>query len=121
MSECPIIFYVTLPKARLVHICCECGDTIEKGSRYEYIKGLWRNCDCTREWRTFHTCLDCSSVRDGLSVELDGDDLVELGNLYGEITANYTAAELDNPELIDSYEEEEFVKRYQRNHQKEDK
>ena len=46
-------------KARKTHICCECGETIEKGDLYRYESGIWEG-----EPKDYKTCVDCLSVRD---------------------------------------------------------
>jgi len=45
--------------ARKSHECCECGDTIRPGDRYEVASGRWDG-----EWSRFSTCLGCMRVRD---------------------------------------------------------
>ena len=44
--------------ARVEHYCCECGDTIQPGSKYQRIKGVWDG-----KWETFKTCTPCATVR----------------------------------------------------------
>jgi hypothetical protein len=45
--------------ARRDHVCCECGETIKKGEKYERVKGLWDG-----DWDTYCTCIICSKIRD---------------------------------------------------------
>jgi len=47
--------------ARKEHICCECGDKIPPGARYEHIRGLWDG-----HWMDFKTCTICERIRDDL-------------------------------------------------------
>lgn len=44
--------------ARKDHRCCECGDVISKGTRYERTVGKWE-----RKVQTFKTCLPCAEIR----------------------------------------------------------
>lgn len=53
-------FYdVSWRRARKVHRCCECYETIAAGTRYEYVAGLW---DGT--FSTFKTCDRCVRARE---------------------------------------------------------
>ena len=45
-------------KARKEHRCCECGETIKKGEKYELVKGLWDG-----SWSTYKTCEMCVRIR----------------------------------------------------------
>ena len=45
-------------KARIAHICCECGEPILPGTRYEDVVGLWDG-----SFDTFKTCNPCHSIR----------------------------------------------------------
>jgi len=44
--------------ARKEHVCCECGETIQPGTRYERVDGVWDG-----EWSIFCTCLTCANIR----------------------------------------------------------
>ena len=44
--------------ARKEHRCCECGDTIRPGERYEDVAGKW---EC--EFDVFKTCMTCLTIR----------------------------------------------------------
>ena len=55
----PEIMWLTSPKARKTHICCECESEIIKGERYELIKGVWEGV-----FATFKTCSFCASLRE---------------------------------------------------------
>lgn len=46
-------------RARLSHVCCECGGAIAKGEQYEYVGGVWEGDFCT-----FKTCMPCLRIRD---------------------------------------------------------
>lgn len=45
-------------KARKPHFCCECGDAIKVGDRYEYIFGKWEG-----DLLAYRTCLACMEIR----------------------------------------------------------
>ena len=47
--------------ARKQHTCCECGETIEPGERYENTSGLWDN-----QWSHYKTCSICLCIREDL-------------------------------------------------------
>jgi len=55
--------------ARKKHTCCECGEAISPGERYEVISGLWEG-----SWDRYKTCLPCQRIR---------DDLCSCGYLFG--------------------------------------
>ena len=44
--------------ARKAHRCCECGDVIPVGARYERVVGKWDG-----DFGTFETCLVCVEIR----------------------------------------------------------
>jgi hypothetical protein len=48
--------------ARKEHLCCECGELIKKGERYELAEGKWEG-----EWSSYRTCVSCSRIRDDLT------------------------------------------------------
>ncbi len=45
--------------ARKGHRCCECGESILPGKKYEYVSGMWEK----GKVYTFHTCLVCALIR----------------------------------------------------------
>ena len=45
-------------RARIEHVCCECGDQIRPGKRYERVAGVWDG-----EWSSFKTCAPCVAIR----------------------------------------------------------
>jgi hypothetical protein len=45
-------------KAAKPHKCCECGDVIDAGERYEYASGMWEGM-----WYAFKTCRGCLNMR----------------------------------------------------------
>ena len=44
--------------ARKRHVCCECGEHIEPGERYEYVAGMWEGDFCV-----YKTCFACLKIR----------------------------------------------------------
>jgi hypothetical protein len=51
-------------KARKPATCCECGDPIRPGDRYEVTSGKWDG-----EWSSFKTCLPCKEIRETFCCE----------------------------------------------------
>jgi hypothetical protein len=60
-ADRPEVSDINWPKARKAHECCECGEAIGFGQRYERVKGLWDG-----HWDTYKTCLTCVRIRDDL-------------------------------------------------------
>ncbi|MFA5053175.1 MAG: hypothetical protein WC565_03915 [Parcubacteria group bacterium] len=58
-GERPSICRIEWRKARKPHKCCECGDTIAKGQRYEHVSGLWDG-----NWDRHDTCATCVAIRE---------------------------------------------------------
>lgn len=54
----PECFTDSIRKARKEHKCCECGDAIKRGDKYEETTGIWDG-----KPNRYRTCLDCLSVR----------------------------------------------------------
>ena len=64
-DEEPAAFYnAELRKARKTHICCECGNAILSGSRYEYVVGEWDG-----DFLKFDTCALCLEIRIAFSCD----------------------------------------------------
>ena len=57
----PEIYNSETRTARKEHMCCECGDFIQKGQKYEYVNGKWDG-----DWSTFKTCITCVNIRKDL-------------------------------------------------------
>ena len=84
-EEEPDVFEQKIVKAKTVHWCYECRDVIEKGTEYEYVKGLWEG-----TFSVYKTCLDCVSLRAEfftgyVFTQLWCDFSVYLESCYGEI------------------------------------
>lgn len=45
------------PRARKLHVCCECGRTIERGEQHLVVKALYE-----KKWSTYRTCVHCEAV-----------------------------------------------------------
>jgi len=58
-GEYPEFFNESFPVARKEHTCCECRETIPKGSKYQYVAGKWDG-----YFDTFKTCMGCYRVRE---------------------------------------------------------
>lgn len=56
--EAPQVCSTMERKARTSHQCCECGEAISSGERYEYTSGVWDN-----RGASFKTCRRCAGVR----------------------------------------------------------
>ena len=54
----PRVFRTEVRTARKHHMCCECGETIEPGRKYEYVRGLWED-----DWNEYKTCARCANIR----------------------------------------------------------
>lgn len=57
----PSVFRQKMQKARKQHKCLECKKIIEIGELYEYTFGIWEG-----DADSFHTCEDCSDLRDSM-------------------------------------------------------
>jgi len=54
----PAVCATSTRTARKEHHCCECGELIGKGQRYENVRGLWDG-----HWSEFKTCAPCAAIR----------------------------------------------------------
>lgn len=55
----PDVIRITHPISRTEHVCVECGEVIQKGEKYEHVRGLWDG-----YWDTIKTCWPCKLIRD---------------------------------------------------------
>ncbi len=60
----PEVCGVLIVKARKPQTCCECGDAINPGDRYEVVSGKWEG-----EWSCFKSCLPCKEIREAFCCE----------------------------------------------------
>jgi hypothetical protein len=58
-------------KAAKDHRCCECRETITKGTKHEVVKGMWDH-----SWSTYRTCLSCVEIRNHFACN---------GWIYGQV------------------------------------
>ncbi len=56
----PEFYSASIHKARKPRECCECGEQIKSGDRYEYVAGKWDG-----HFEVFCTCMACMNVRNG--------------------------------------------------------
>ena len=70
--EGPELVTAIVRRARVMHVCCECRQTIEPGQKYEYVRGLWDG-----SWSTHKTCISCKAIRDHYCCR---------GYIYGELS-----------------------------------
>lgn len=62
--------------ARKQHKCCECGDIINPGEKYEYVCGCWEG-----DFSVYKTCEDCQNIRNEFFCEGWNYGFI-LGDLY---------------------------------------
>lgn len=67
----PSVCHESIRRARREWRCCECGEPIVPGARYQEDRGVWEG-----EWRVFRTCLACAAMR---------ADLCSRGWVYGDL------------------------------------
>lgn len=58
-GEGPSFYSTTRPRAGKEHRCCECGETIAKGTVHELCSGKWDG-----SFGSYRTCLSCVEIRD---------------------------------------------------------
>jgi len=74
------------PVARKPYKCCECGETIKRGQKYNKVTACWDG-----RFSTYRTCMPCKSIRDkycpnGFIFELLRETISEcLGFDYTEV------------------------------------
>ena len=49
----------TYPKAKKEHCCCECGEIIKPGQKYQRVVGSWEG-----DFSSFATCATCDNIRE---------------------------------------------------------
>lgn len=62
-ADWPDVIKVTVRRAKKEYRCCECGEAIQPGEKYEYVWGVWegkqsiyRTCDTCRRIRNDFCC-----------------------------------------------------------------
>jgi hypothetical protein len=74
-SDSPTAGHTEERRARKEHTCCECGEAILKGERYEHVTGCWDG-----HWDTYRTCLPCAAIR---------RDFFPCGWYYGQMAEDF--------------------------------
>jgi len=69
--ERPQVHVCTTRRARVSHVCCECGAEIAPGQQYEHVSSLYEG-----PWSRIATCILCARIR---------ADLCSGGWVYGEL------------------------------------
>lgn len=65
--------------AKKAHVCTECQKTIEPGSKYRDVCGVWEG-----DFSTYRQCLRCANIMDALEAECE---LHDDGPCFGEVIA----------------------------------
>ena len=76
-------------RARKEHECCECHETIHRGEEYEYLAYKFDG-----DFGIAKTCLSCLLVRQSICY------CCGVGELWGEIHANYCGKDDESDECI---------------------
>jgi len=83
-GDAPQGFYETSwPRARKVHVCCECKEDIPKGVKYERFVGKWDG-----QVRAYKTCVACAELRSELRTLLDLE--WDQGIAFGDLACCYS-------------------------------
>lgn len=63
MCDCdePTLYNISKPRAKKVHVCCECRAEIMPGQVYARHEGLWEG-----SWDTFKLCIRCQDASEEL-------------------------------------------------------
>lgn len=77
----PAFSETRIQRAAKSHQCCECGERIEPGSRYERVCGLWDG-----EFTVFKTCLRCAEIRQRVRDLMPSDALADGYPYYGGLS-----------------------------------
>lgn len=81
MCEQPEVYRHEQPKARISHVCCECGGEIRGGEVYHKHSGIWSG-----DADTFKVCADCEAIRAEVDEGIkDPEDRSAFGCLYESV------------------------------------
>lgn len=58
-ADAPQFITENIRIARKTHKCCECGEIINIGDKYENVQGKWDGI-----MASFHTCIPCKNIRE---------------------------------------------------------
>lgn len=94
MSEYPQAFSTKTRTARKAHKCCECGDDINPGDKYQYSSGIWDG-----EAASYKQCLICWDIIQKVCEKIGNlDDAPGFGELreyfYSTQCQDYQGVEL---------------------------
>lgn len=82
------VYNEKIQKARKKHTCCECGEAIQPGEKYQYAAGLWEG-----HWEHFKTCTPCLRIRKDVCCDgfIFGELREAIGEAYGfdYVTGDY--------------------------------
>lgn len=81
----PTAYWENHPVARIEHKCCECHSPIEKGEKYQYIKGVWDGA-----FMTYKTCAICEKVRE--EAYFEGGMCICFGDLWETVGSDFEYA-----------------------------
>lgn len=92
------VYHETRPRARKPHVCCECRQTIAKGTAHQYATGI-----CDGAWFQYRTCDACVAERLRVTrleeaAGCRGDDAVPPFGSLREVLADY--ARYGEPEPV---------------------
>jgi len=59
-EACAKVYDASIRRAWKTHECCECGEAINPGDQYEFVRALYPEAG---GWDQFKTCLFCFQVR----------------------------------------------------------
>jgi len=59
VDDYPEFYVEEYPVARKEHKCCECGEMIKKGQKYQKAIGKWDG-----DFDTYKTCMTCLKIRE---------------------------------------------------------
>ena len=89
----------TTPIARKTHECCECGEIIQPGTKYEYAVGKFEGA----MW-SYKTCMVCRQIRNDHCCSWQYGELCDvlwevlgLNYITGEIDSRFNEAAKENP------------------------
>jgi hypothetical protein len=103
VDEFATLEHTTIRKARKGYHCCECGEPIVPGQKYEHTSSLFDG-----SWSRHHTCLPCAAIRDRycpygfyygeLREHLSGSSC--LGMDYTKLPGEHEAKDIDEQDAV---------------------
>lgn len=83
----PSVFWVSTPRARKEHKCCECLSVISPGEEYELFEGVYDG-----SFDRYRTCSICRNVREAAQQDLRLDEGIAFGCLWETVGVEYEDA-----------------------------